>query len=136
MTRELQYKGANCANCAFWSRQNNQDGSCRLRAPNPVNNPNEVAHWPRTHEADYCGEWGAKDNTAPALVACGECVYWRHPIDGLHPTQRGDQTSEWWSSAGHCLRFSPRPCTEPGFRAFWPATHSRDACSNGKTRSL
>jgi hypothetical protein len=126
---------AHCEDCAFWCKLGEADGVCRFLAPHPAASPNEVAHWPRTRNVDYCGEWVRNGLSTPPAVLCGRCVYWRHPFSGLHPTGWLDQSSEWWSGAGHCLRFPPSPSSEPGARAFWPATNERDGCFQGKARA-
>ncbi len=127
-------QGERCGGCAFWSRMDKQGGNCRLRAPLPGSSADEIAHWPRTGQDDYCGEWQPGDAAAPRLTPCKGCVYWSHPEKGLTPVDRGDQLSDWWAGAGHCLRFSPRPSSTPGNRAFWRATHESDACAQGKPR--
>ncbi len=125
--------GERCGDCAFWSRMDKQGGYCRLRAPQPGESADEVAHWPRTGQDEYCGEWQAQ-GARPRLVLCRSCVYWSHPARGIMPVDRGDQLSEWWVGAGRCLRFSPAPSSTPGNRAFWRATNESDACAQGKQR--
>ncbi len=126
--------GARCGDCAFWSRMDGQGGNCRLRAPRPASSANEIVHWPRTGQDDYCGEWQPRNAAMPQLVLCKRCLYWSHPENGLMPVDRGDQLSDWWAGAGHCLRFSPAPSSTPGNRAFWSATNESDACAQGKQR--
>ena len=124
----------NCGDCAFWKHLNDSDGDCRLHAPCPSDSLDEVTHWPRTRAEQGCGDGRIKDDTALMPVACAACIYWRHPIEGLHPINVRDQLSEWWSQAGRCVRHSPRPSPEPGSRAFWRATHANDSCFEGKTK--
>jgi hypothetical protein len=69
---------------------------------------------------------------AGRAVKCAACVYWKQPAGGLDPQRRRDQPAGWWRDAGHCLRFAPRPTTEPGAHGFWSVTSAGDACGDGK----
>jgi DNA-directed RNA polymerase alpha subunit len=69
-----------CANCKFWDREmvgsGAEMGECRRNAPaafHSIRNPDSAdykefeivtALWPRTHEEEWCGEYGANPATA------------------------------------------------------------------------
>ncbi|MFY9626546.1 MAG: hypothetical protein WAK03_00125 [Methylocystis sp.] len=127
--------GFSCGKCAFWLHFMDRDGHCRLHAPSPVGVVNEVARWPRTHSEAFCGEGREPDDTDLRRVACAECIYWKHPKDGLRPVDLLDQLSAWWSRAGHCQRVAPRPSSASGYRACWRATHESDSCFQGKKKT-
>ena len=119
-----------CDNCIFWKFARPAEGWCLKRAPHPVTESDRVAHWPTTHGAQGCGEF-LVIGAAYDFVTCGHCRYWRKPPTGLQPVDRGDKTSQWWSQAGLCARHAPHPFSEPGPRAFWPASHKTDSCAEG-----
>ena len=123
---------ANCAACAYWE-QLRQAGNCRLHAPNPSVNADEVAHWPQTHGDQWCAQGVAVPAPTPR-VRCADCFAWRRPGNGLNPADRGDMPMAWWAAAGYCARRAPRPSPEPGMRAFWRATHGEDSCAEGRAR--
>ena len=89
----------NCAGCAFWRKQRENEGVCCRHAPVASNRPEEVAHWPQTHSRQWCGEGVA---AAPLSIGsrCADCVFWRHPDGGLNPVNRGDMPMAWWAHAG------------------------------------
>jgi len=122
---------ANCANCVFWHRLREHEGDCRRRAPRPATSAEQVAHWPQTHSYQWCGDGAVAASLAPG-AACADCFYWRQPSGGLNPVDRGDMPMAWWARAGYCARHAPKPVSEPGARAFWRATHSADACAEGR----
>ncbi len=124
---------ANCANCVFWHRLREHEGDCRRRAPDVSVRAEQVAHWPLTHGHQWCGEGALAASPAPGST-CGDCLYWRHPEDGLNPVDRGDMPMSWWARAGYCVRRAPRPASEPGARAFWRATHIESSCGEGLPR--
>lgn len=119
-----------CDSCAFWRRMEREGGSCHRRAPSTSSSGDEVAHWPRTHADDACGEWSP--DRPIATLSCGDCVHWRHPKQGIIPLDRKDQLQDWWAHAGHCIRTAPSPDAQPGNRAFWRATHESDGCYDGE----
>jgi hypothetical protein len=123
----------NCAGCAFWRRLRESEGLCCRRAPEVSNRPETAAHWPQTHSWQWCGEGIA---AAPLSIGshCADCVYWRRPLGGLNPVNRGDMPMSWWARAGICSRNAPRPISEPGPRAFWPASLDTDFCAEGLQR--
>jgi hypothetical protein len=124
-----------CNQCACWANLNQRDGTCRRHAPNTSDTMDEVAHWPLTHKGNQCGEGIVAASAPPPSVTCRSCVFWHAPPDGgLDPYGRRDQLSEWWKHAGHCTRFSPRPSSNPGDRAFWRVTHVTDGCFDGEAR--
>jgi hypothetical protein len=122
-----------CADCAFWRRGRENDGTCRRRAPEASARGEEVAHWPQTRGVQGCGD-GASGAPPGEGSTCGECVYWRRPAHGFSPIDRGDMPMSWWAHAGYCGRHAPRPASEPGARAFWRATSSADGCGEGAPR--
>ncbi len=121
-----------CSDCAFWWRVTGHVGACRLRAPAPGENRDEVAHWAQTFREDFCGEWRARDGVPMTL--CKDCVYWSFRKGGLTPVDRRDQLGKWWERAGHCQRHAPQPSELPGHNAFWRATQEEDGCFEGKSR--
>ncbi len=58
-------RSSNCACCHWWSRIGGSNGSCRIRAPVVVANPDADTHreapylsvFPMTAGSDWCGEW-------------------------------------------------------------------------------
>lgn len=98
----------NCAGCAFWRKQRENQGLCCRHAPEASNRPEEVAHWPQTLSRQWCGEGVA---AAPLSIGspCVDCVFWRHPDGGLNPVNRADMLMVWWTHAGICARRAPRP---------------------------
>ena len=120
---------ANCAACAFWRKLREHEGLCARRAPSPSTQPDEAAHFPQTHDWQWCGEGVPAER--PIGWRCADCVYWRRPEGGLHPIQRRDMPMAWWDRAGTCHRHAPTPVPEPGPRAFWRATHDSDFCAEG-----
>ncbi len=127
-----RHPGRHCGNCIFWKHLTDHTGACRLHAPAPAEDRDEVAHWAHTFNEDYCGEWLAQDAFAAKATACKNCCYWAYTEGGLTPIDRRDQLEAWWSRAGHCLRFAPQPAALPGHKAFWRATHEDDSCFDGK----
>lgn len=121
-----------CNSCTFWRRTDSDGGACHRRAPSASASSDEIAHWPRTHDNDACGEWNA-DGSIVTLY-CGACVYWRQPEHGMSPVDRKDQPHDWWAHAGRCIRLAPSPDGQPGNRAFWRATHEADGCFDGAAR--
>ena len=109
------------------------EGDCRRRAPDPATRAEQVAHWPQTHSHQWCGDGAVAASPTPGAT-CADCFYWRRPTGGLNPVDRGDMPMSWWARAGHCARHAPKPVSEPGARAFWRATHSVDACAEGRPR--
>jgi hypothetical protein len=124
---------SHCATCMHWREASPHEGACRRFAPDPCDAANEAAHWPRTHGAEGCGEWRVRSVEASGTT-CGRCLYWDHPVDGLRPEARADQSARWWEQAGHCRRRAPKPSNAPGWRAFWRATHVSDGCCEGESR--
>ncbi|MBV8473111.1 MAG: hypothetical protein JO234_06800 [Hyphomicrobiales bacterium] len=122
-----------CSDCAYWQRWRDQDGTCHRRAPVASAHGEEVAHWPQTRASQGCGD-GARKTADRVGAICGECVFWRRPAHGFSPIDRRDMPATWWTHAGHCGRHAPMPASEPGLRAFWPATSSDDGCGEGATR--
>ena len=123
----------NCAGCAFWRKQRENEGLCCRHAPEASNRPEEVAHWPQTHSRQWCGE-GVAAAQLPIGLRCADCVFWRHPDRGLNPVDRGDMLMAWWTHAGVCARHAPRPNSAPGPRGFWRATKDADFCGDGVAR--
>ena len=119
----------NCARCAFWQVVHDEDGLCRCRAPEATPRAEEIAHWPRTHGRQGCGDGVPAQEQS--LVKCADCVFWRRYKGGLHPMNRADMPNSWWARAGLCMRHAPRPMTEPGPRSFWRATAESDGCGEG-----
>ncbi len=124
---------ANCAGCAFWRKLREQEGLCARHAPEPSIRPDEAAHFPQTHNWQWCGEGVAAE---PMSIGsrCADCLYWRRPDGGLNPVNRRDMPMAWWAQAGICARHAPRPVPEPGPRAFWRATQGADFCAEGLPR--
>ena len=124
---------ANCAACAFWRKLREQEGLCSRHAPEPSIRPDEAAHFPQTHNWQWCGEGVAAE---PMSIGsrCADCLYWRRPDGGLNPVNRRDMPMAWWAQAGICARHAPRPVPEPGPRAFWRATQGADFCAEGLPR--
>ncbi|ARN80967.1 hypothetical protein B1812_07650 [Methylocystis bryophila] len=110
-------------------------GACRLRAPPPGENRDEVAHWAQTFHEDFCAEWRASDGTPPSMTLCKHCAYWSFRKGGLTPVDRRDQLAKWWEQAGHCQRHAPLPSDIPGHSAHWRATNREDGCFEGKPRA-
>jgi hypothetical protein len=131
---ETRPERPHCGDCHFWWRVTSHVGACRLRAPPPGENRDEVAHWAQTFYEDFCGEWRAHDGGAAPMTLCKRCVYWSFREGGLTPVDRRDQLVNWWEQAGHCQRHAPQPSEVPGHNAFWRATHQEDGCFEGKTR--
>jgi hypothetical protein len=59
-----------CRNCAYWAPRGTDAGECRRHAPLPVLALHapfatleafEGVGWPRTHSADWCGEFRPKE---------------------------------------------------------------------------
>jgi hypothetical protein len=124
-----------CAQCANWNHVRDGDGLCRAHAPEPTARIDDIAHWPQSHGDEGCGE-GRPARGSPSAVACRVCIFWRRSPNGLNPLNRIDKTMTWWQGAGHCVRLSPKPRSEPGNRAFWRVTHGDDGCAEGAARSL
>lgn len=122
-----------CAGCAFWRKQRENEGLCCRHAPEASTRPEEVAHWPHTRSRQWCGE-GVAATQLPIRLHCADCVFWRHPDGGLNPVDRGDMQMLWWTHAGVCARHAPRPDTAPGPRGFWRATKDVDFCGDGVAR--
>jgi hypothetical protein len=121
-----------CETCAFWHQHGPHDGTCRRNAPLPTEAADEIAHWPMTDAQERCGE-GIMRDQAPVLVSCGECRFWRtNPGGGIDPLNRRDARRDWWKTAGHCVRHSPQPSSDPGCRGFWRATSFEDSCAEGE----
>ena len=123
----------NCARCAFWRKQTENEGLCCRHAPEASNRSGEVAHWPQTHSRQWCGE-GIAAAALSIGLRCADCVFWRRPDGGMNPVNRGDMPMAWWAHAGACVRLAPRPTSEPGPRAFWLATRDTDYCADGLSR--
>lgn len=129
-----------CDQCLYWTPARPSEGWCRRRAPRPGASADRVAHWPTTHGGQGCGEFAPCGEAAacppsPAVLACGQCRYWRAGPDGLDPVDRADKPLSWWARAGHCLRHAPAPFADPGPRAFWRATHVADSCAEGAAKA-
>jgi hypothetical protein len=118
-----------CGECVYWTRLREFEGVCRRHAPPAAHRPDEVAHWPQTHVSQVCGE-GLVAAQRPGST-CAACIYWRGTPGGRNPVDRGDMPKAWWARAGLCARSAPRPCAEPGPRAFWLATADVDGCGDG-----
>ena len=86
-----------CGQCAFWRHLNERDGSCHLRAPEPIGVVDEAARWARTHFDAFCGEGRRREDTQLQQVVCSTCLYWRHPPGGLEPVDLLDRRQDWWS---------------------------------------
>ena len=55
-----------CGTCWWWKKEQNGLGECRRHPPTPIvmKFSEPLRMWPRTEEADWCGEWAArKDET-------------------------------------------------------------------------
>jgi hypothetical protein len=124
---------AKCAECCFWQQLREHEGLCRRHAPRASRRSDDVAHWPQTRARQVCGE-GLTAATRPGAT-CAACLYWRSTATGLNPVDRGDMQKAWWARAGMCVRYAPSPSSEPGPRAFWPATADVDGCGDGVVRS-
>jgi hypothetical protein len=124
---------ANCAACAFWRKLREHEGLCARRAPETSIHPDEPAHFPQTHDWQWCGDGVAAE---PMSIGsrCADCAYWRRPEAGLNPLNRRDVPMAWWTRAGICARHAPRPVPEPGARSFWRATEGTDFCAEGQPR--
>ncbi|WP_298424152.1 hypothetical protein [Rhodoblastus sp.] len=122
-----------CDECLFWKMARPTEGWCRKYAPKPASEADRVAHWPTTHGAQGCGEF-VEITTKFDFVFCGQCRYWQSSATGILPVDRLDKPAQWWTHAGHCIRYAPEPISEPGPRAFWRATHHTDGCSEGVLR--
>jgi hypothetical protein len=123
----------NCGECAYWEKLREHEGLCRRHAPRAASQAEAIAHWPQTQPQQWCGE-GIVAAARPGST-CAACLYWRHSEGGLDPTNRGDMLKAWWARAGICLRYAPRPVSEPGPRAFWKATGEGDGCGEGEPRT-
>ena len=121
---------ANCAACAFWRKLREHEGLCARHAPETSIRPDEAAHFPQTHNWQWCGEGVAAE---PMSIGsrCADCVYWRRPEGGLNPVNRRDMPMAWWARAGICARHAPRPVPEPGPRSFWRATQGAGLLRRG-----
>jgi hypothetical protein len=119
----------NCAECVYWQQLREREGLCRRYPPYVSGRSDEVAHWPQTHSRQVCGEGRVAQGRVGAT--CAVCIYWRSSPTGLNPMDRGDMQKAWWARAGICVRCAPRPNSEPGARAFWPATADVDGCGEG-----
>ena len=128
-----RHDGGKCGSCAFWGHLTDDTVACRLRAPTPSDERDEVAHWAQTFHEDYCGEWVANGETAPTATVCKRCIYWSYLERGLTPVDLRDQLPGWWARAGHCLRHAPQPSGMSGHKAFWCVTHENDSCFEGRT---
>ena len=102
---------ANCAGCAFWRKLREQEGLCARHAPEPSIRPDEAAHFPQTHNWQWCGEGVAAE---PMSIGsrCADCLYWRRPDGGLNPSTVA--TCRWPGGLRRELR---PPCAAPGSRA-------------------
>jgi hypothetical protein len=129
---ENRHAGRFCGNCAFWLHQTDHTGACRLHAPTPGEERDEIAHWAHTYHEDYCGEWRAEDAAAPKATLCKTCVYWSFLEGGITPVDYRDQLADWWGEAGHCLRFAPAPAGASGRKAYWRVTHESGSCFDGR----
>lgn len=125
---DLEWTPARCADCLYWRRLREHEGECRRHAPAAATQSETVAHWPQTHDRQWCGEGRARA-VSPA-VTCAACRFWRSPEHGLNPVDRGDMLMAWWRGAGICARNAPMPVSEPGPRTFWRATHGTDQCGD------
>ncbi|QGM47097.1 hypothetical protein [Methylocystis heyeri] len=130
--QENRHPGRFCGNCAFWLHHADHLGSCRLHAPQPGEERDEVAHWAHTLREEYCGDWTGADATPLRAAVCKKCVYWSFLEGGLTPVDRRDELTSWWSAAGHCLRFAPQPAALSGHKACWRVTHAEDGCFDGE----
>ena len=64
---------AACGVCLYWSPETKSQGICRRRAPRPSIHPcvrddgtireATEAYWPLTHDAGWCGEYIADDQS-------------------------------------------------------------------------
>ncbi len=123
-------KDLKCSLCLYWRMSRPNEGWCLRLAPDVASSADRIAHWPLTHGEQYCGEF---ESSAAALKLphCVDCRFWRRPQNGFEPVDRGDKLFSWWENAGHCCRNAPRPSTDPGPRAYWPATNAADQCGSG-----
>ena len=122
-----------CDACRFWDQRYGTEGFCKRHAPAPCNRPFQVARWPETRATDGCGEGESIGDRAKSDQLCRLCVFWHRPGAGIDPGQRGDHLRVWWSEAGYCRRFAPRPGIEIGEHGFWRATHADDYCFDAVT---
>jgi hypothetical protein len=76
---------ANCAACAFWRKLREHEGLCARHAPEPSIRPDEAAHFPQTHNWQWCGEGVAAE---PMSIGsrCADCLYWRRPEGDSTPS--------------------------------------------------
>lgn len=123
---------SSCSHCHFWHLLRPHYGLCERNAPKP-SGEEQIAHWPETNRDQGCGEFETPA-VARVLTHCGDCQYWRRPPNGFEPDDKGDKVASWWAMAGHCTRHAPQPSSDPGPRAFWPATHATDQCAEGKQK--
>ena len=122
-----------CHDCAFWTSGNHHNGLCRHSAPRPSEAVDQIAFWPETLAVDSCGEGAVRDD-APALLLCGDCMFWRRngAGPGLYPLDRLGNPSGWWGAAAHCVRYAPGPSSSAGQHGFWRVTHRDDGCAQGR----
>lgn len=124
----------NCSLCRFWAPLRPNEGVCQRYAPSPDVN-RAIAHWRQSHGTQWCGHFdaGTPDN---APTTCFDCRFWRARAAGAMPVDRLDKPAAWWENAGHCYRHAGQPSSEPGPRAFWPATNGLNSCGDGEKRAV
>ena len=55
-----------CSTCRYWKKWAKPGGECRRNAPQSVmihagaDDTEHIAYWPGTDDADWCGEWEAR----------------------------------------------------------------------------
>lgn len=121
-----------CQNCTFWASGAGKAGHCKRNAPRPTEAVDQIAYWPETFAADWCGEAQARTEL-PSTIRCEACAFWsRVGLDGIFPIDRLGARTDWWREAGHCVRHAPAPSSDGGQRGFWRATHKSDGCAEGR----
>lgn len=124
---------SNCSQCLYWRLLLPKEGLCQRNAPE-ADDAEQIAHWPETHSDQWCGAFQTA-GSARLLTHCGDCRFWRRPSNGFEPDDKYDKPASWWAKAGHCVRYAPRPSSNPGPRSFWLATHATDKCEEGMPRA-
>lgn len=119
-----------CNVCRFWEN-GVIEGACRRHAPATAERSYEIARWPETRALDGCGE-GETVNASEKGQVCRSCAYWHRPGNGIDPPRRSDRLGAWWTEAGFCRRYAPRPGSDIGMHAFWRATNAADHCFDGR----
>ena len=119
-----------CNACRFWEH-GVVEGACRRHAPGTSDRSYEIARWPETRALDACGEGETADASEKGQV-CRSCAFWHRPGNGIDPPRRSDRLGTWWTEAGFCRRYAPRPGADIGTHAFWRATNAADHCFDGR----